>query len=95
MNLEIMLFRTIQEAINNVVKHAEATEVILSLKEESKVISLDISDNGKGFDIDEVKNQSLGLKALKSTVGSVNGVLEIDSAPGKGTLLKIRIPVTY
>lgn len=92
-NLKILLFRIIQEGINNIVKHAEASEVHIQLKEDNKILLLNISDNGKGFDAMNIQYKSLGLKALKSTVRSIDGNLEIDSKPGEGTSLKFKIPL--
>ena len=77
------------------VKHAEASEVSVQLIEKDKILHLNIYDNGKGFIQDEVRNKSLGLKALKSTLAAVDGILDIDSVPDKGTKVQIRIPVAF
>lgn len=92
-NLKISLFIIIQEAINNIVKHSEASEVIIQLKEKKKIIFMNIIDNGKGFDTVHVKQNRLGLNAIKTTANSVDGNLEIESTPGKGTVLKVSVPI--
>ena len=94
-NLEIILFRTTQEIINNIVKHAKASTADITLTEKDKELMLDISDNGVGFDPSLVGKKHLGLKALSSSIDSVNGHLHIDSQLGKGTKIEVRIPVPY
>jgi len=84
------LYRIAQELINNALKHAQATEIIVQLVQEHNRISLIVQDNGKGFDIkvlDESKNSGIGN--IRSRVQSLNGWLEITSDIGKGTEITI------
>jgi PAS domain S-box-containing protein len=92
--IEQELYRIAQESLNNVVKHAEAKEVQINVKYEDKSVSLEMMDDGKGFDI-ETASQSggLGLTGIKERVQQLAGSLEIESASGKGTRLTVRIPV--
>jgi signal transduction histidine kinase len=88
------LYRIAQEGLNNVVKHAEATQVRIHLKYSENNVSLEMIDDGKGFE-PEAANQSggFGLQGIKERVQQLGGVMKIDSAPGSGTHLSIRIPV--
>jgi PAS domain S-box-containing protein len=92
--LEQELYRIAQEALNNVVKHAQAKEVDVIIKYDDKSVSLEMIDDGQGFDI-EVASQSggLGLRGMQERVKQLGGSLGIESASGKGTRLTIRIPV--
>jgi len=87
------LFRIIQEALNNVVKHSEATTVKVDLKLCSNYISLVISDNGKGFNVAErIKtSQSRGIYNMKERVNLLNGEFYLKSEPGSGTTIETKI----
>ena len=89
---EINFYRIVQEGINNILKHSEATQasVMIRLIEENLIASL--WDNGKGFDIDEKKKSSgLGLTGILERTKSLGGWLELKSEPNEGTTLKIII----
>ena len=93
-NIETVLYRVIQESVNNVIKHAKATELDISMIKEINSISITIEDNGKGFEINRRKNfDGIGLKNIQSRVEYLKGSVEWDSAPEKGTLVAIYIPV--
>jgi signal transduction histidine kinase len=80
------------ELINNVLKHAQASEIMVQLVQEEKRVYLTIQDNGKGFDINKINAlTSSGLKNIRARVESYNGRLDIDSQPGKGTEIGIEI----
>ncbi len=94
---EINLFRIAQEAINNVVRHAEASQVDILLAWEADQVTLRIADNGRGFDLPEVMNasdkaQGLGLLGMQERASLFRGILTIDTAPGKGTVVTVHIP---
>jgi signal transduction histidine kinase len=94
-NIEIVLYRVLQECVNNVIKHAGATHLDISLIHDQDGISVTIEDNGKGFLIDEITDQAgLGLKNMKARVEYLKGEIDFDSTPGKGTLVAIHIPTT-
>ena len=88
------VYRFIQEALNNTLKHAEATEINIKLLKETKQIRIQIQDNGKGFDVSNKKtqNKSLGLQTLKHRVESLQGKLKIESS-NKGTQIIGIIPI--
>jgi signal transduction histidine kinase len=93
-----VLFRVAQEALINVVRHAHATLVKISISEISGVIRMEINDNGKSFHVEKTvlhKNpKRLGLIGMKERVELVGGSLTIESAPGKGTTVRAEIPST-
>jgi signal transduction histidine kinase len=94
-NIEIVLYRVLQECVNNVIKHAGATHLDISLIHDQDGISVTIEDNGKGFLIDEITDQAgLGLKNMKARVEYLKGEIDFDSTPGTGTLVAIHIPTT-
>jgi signal transduction histidine kinase len=95
--VEHHLLRIAQEAINNTVKHAVAQHVDVVLCYEPDAVVFSITDDGCGFNPDQVRTGGLGhfgLRSLKSRVGKIQSTLEIISAPGKGTTLRIRVPMT-
>jgi signal transduction histidine kinase len=89
------LYLAIKEVLHNVVKHAEATEVHVALKVEPKWLTLIISDNGKGFDPAKqvFAPGADGLRNLQSRLQQVGGTCTRESAPGKGTLVQMRVPL--
>jgi PAS domain S-box-containing protein len=93
-NEKLMIYRIVQEAINNALKHSKATIVTIKLKEQKNDISLKMEDNGIGFDVENIKKGS-GLKNIQNRVYLVDGSLNIDSKPGRGCTIWIKIPKTY
>jgi PAS domain S-box-containing protein len=90
-NQKLALFRIVQEALNNIVKHADATETIIELLIKDHIINLIIKDNGKGFDPKAVKNGA-GLNNIRNRVYLLNGTLTLDTQPGKGCALVVELP---
>lgn len=88
---ELLLYRIIQETVTNVVKHADASEVIVQLEGEGSLLSITIEDNGKGFDPEGLGEKGIGLKNLAYRIQVLNGTYEINSSPGKGTSVYIYI----
>ncbi|AXA04500.1 sensory box protein [Pseudomonas aeruginosa] len=90
----IGLFRILQEALTNVMRHAEAHTVQLRLLREGDELCLSVSDDGRGFDVATVgRGSSFGLVGMRERVLMMGGTLDIDSAPGEGTTLSVRIPL--
>ena len=91
------LFRVAQEALTNVARHAHATNVSLSIRENSGMVRMEISDNGRSFHVGNAllaKNpKRLGLVGMKERIEMVGGRLTIVSAPGKGTTVCADIPL--
>jgi signal transduction histidine kinase len=93
-NTEIMLYRIVQEMANNTLKHAEATVVHIDIVILPEQMSIDFSDNGKGFDVEqELAKKSIGLTSIRSRVNFLNGNLDIRSKPGEGVNYHIIIPI--
>ena len=92
---EINLYRTIQEAFNNIVKHSEATAAKISIQKVDKSLIINIQDNGKGFDheLAVVTSKSLGLRTMFERITSIGGKLKIENGVTKGTMILIRVPV--
>ena len=99
-SLRLCLFRIYQQAIHNVLRHAEATEVYIRFRWDADTIILEIEDNGKGFEVPRhwvqlVRQEHFGLAGLAERMESVHGKLEIVSALGNGTLVRAIVPRHY
>src|SRR5262249_4868889 len=93
-NIETVLYRVIQECVNNVIKHASATTLDISLIKDKDGISATVEDNGSGFDTtDKQKLNGMGLKNITTRIEYLKGTVEFDSNPGKGTLVALHVPV--
>jgi two-component system sensor histidine kinase UhpB len=87
------LFRILQEALTNIVKHAQATQVEVELFVSEQNISLEIRDNGKGIlPTDTLKPNSFGLQGMQDRVSAIHGWVEIDGAAGHGTTVMVVLP---
>ncbi|MFJ8246283.1 sensor histidine kinase [Peribacillus asahii] len=91
-NMEVALFRLVQEAVQNALKHAEPTLIQVKLSISKEMVSVSVKDNGKGFDVAVQKENSFGLIGMKERVDLLEGELTIDSSPKEGTLVLIQIP---
>ena len=91
--MEVALFRIIQEALQNVHKHAKATEVTIKIELKTAFASAVIKDNGEGFDTNIKKDGSFGLLGMRERVNMLDGKLTINSNLGKGTLILVQIPI--
>jgi ligand-binding sensor domain-containing protein/signal transduction histidine kinase len=92
--VEINLYRIIQEAVNNIVKHSLATEAKIEIKKKNKYIIFQISDNGIGFNKTDIvaKANNLGIISMKERVNLINGKFKLETRKGKGTTIYISIP---
>lgn len=93
-DLEVILYRVICEMINNTMKHAEASRVNLNIELKNDTIYVEYEDNGIGFIPEEVMDAEgggMGLSNIVSRIGSVKGIVDILSAPGKGTHITINV----
>ncbi|MGQ0457774.1 MAG: ATP-binding protein [Hyphomicrobium sp.] len=96
--IETALYRILQEALTNVVKHADATTVGIILEATNKEVRLIIEDDGKGFHWENVENLEsptvrLGLLGIRERLSLVGGALEVETAPGQGATLIIHVPL--
>jgi PAS domain S-box-containing protein len=89
--LELAIYRIVQEQLNNVVKHAEATRVLIVLRQMDNGLLLSVRDDGKGFDPGE-RAPGIGLENIRRRAVAMNGELKILSAPGKGCELVLEVP---
>ncbi len=87
------LIRVLQESLNNIQVHAQATHVTVSLHEAQKLVRLEIADDGCGFSPDEVSDTRLGLRIMRERIAQVRGTLTIQSEPGAGTRVIASVPV--
>jgi signal transduction histidine kinase len=91
-----VLFRVAQEALSNVVRHADATRVDLRIEEVSKAVRMQITDDGKSFDLEKMwhsgKSNRLGVLGMRERVEMVRGTFAIESEPGEGTSIHVQIP---
>ncbi len=93
-NMEIMLYRVIQEMINNALKHADAKHMTLNMQISPGKLEVEFSDDGKGFDLEEKRKlKSIGLTSIESRIRFLNGTLDVNSSPGKGTSYALSVPV--
>ncbi len=93
-SLEIAIFRLVQEFINNTMKHAQASQITVVIKQNNTVLHVILKDNGVGFNADNMTTfNGMGLRNVRSRVESYNGEVRFESAPGNGTLYKIDIPI--
>jgi two-component system, NarL family, sensor kinase len=91
---EIIVYRIIQELLNNIMKHAAATEATVQLVKEDGRLSIIVEDNGKGFDTALMKsNKGAGLISIQSRIDYLKGQLDIHSSPDKGTLVNIELNI--
>jgi len=88
---KINLYRILQECLQNIVKHAEATKVELDFEYGEGMLKIHINDNGQGFDVRKAK-KGIGQKNIKSRVQKLNGTWNVESAPGQGTAISVLLP---
>jgi signal transduction histidine kinase len=86
---EIIIYRIVQELLNNILKHAAATEAMVQLLKEEGRFNVIVEDNGKGFDAALLHNKGAGLTSIQSRVNYLKGQIDIHSEPGKGTLVNM------
>ncbi|MBC8080077.1 MAG: sensor histidine kinase [Gorillibacterium sp.] len=92
--IEDHLFRIVQEALSNALRHSKAAQLEIRLLVSGDSIRLTVRDNGVGFELDEKKHASYGLVSIRERVTELGGFLNIVTAPGMGTRMEIRIPLT-
>ncbi|GAB4417476.1 MAG: hypothetical protein OHK0039_27910 [Bacteroidia bacterium] len=88
--IELTVYRIIQELLNNVLKHSQATEALVQLNRHDALLTLTVEDNGVGFD-PQAARRGMGLDNLRSRVSYLQGEVQIDSAPGRGTAVYIEM----
>lgn len=90
-----IIFRIIQETLTNIMRHSGASSVTIDMKKTSAQLNIEVKDNGVGINENDMKaNRSLGILGMRERVSILNGTIKIEGAPGKGTRIKISIPVS-
>lgn len=90
--ISITLYRITQEALTNIIRHAGATVVHITLSDAERQITLTIEDNGRGMDVSQMNVKSLGIIGMRERTNSVGGKFSIESHPGQGTKVTVIIP---
>jgi signal transduction histidine kinase len=93
METETVLYRIVQEALTNVIKHAGAERVSIVLTQRDGGVRAVVEDDGRGFAADDVRDDALGVVGMRERVALVGGTLEVESAPGAGTTLAAYVPL--
>jgi signal transduction histidine kinase len=88
---EVALYYIAQEALNNVLRHASAKSVSVTLKQGYKYVIFEVADDGRGFDSTNLERGGLGLKNIEERVKQESGKLKISSKPGKGTIIRVTL----
>ena len=93
--VQLTAYRTAQEALTNISKHAQCSEVRIELSDAEDVLTLEIADNGRGIQPTErEKPKAFGLKGLQERARSVGGWLDVSSRSGEGTAITLTIPLS-
>ncbi|WP_308993754.1 ATP-binding protein [Mariniflexile litorale] len=96
---EINIYRIVQEAINNAIKYADSTHILVSMSHSENILSVVVDDNGKGFDPDKVENikngdGGMGMTFMRERIKYIDGRLFLNSEIGKGTRVTLNIPLS-
>jgi signal transduction histidine kinase len=89
----LLLFRTVQETLQNALKHAEAKQILVHIHDDKDYYYLSVTDDGRGFDDATLSSDSFGLRSIRERIEMLKGNLQIVSKPGSGTVVKLRIPI--
>jgi signal transduction histidine kinase len=93
-DIEEGLYRIAQEALNNTLRHAQARSVSVSLHRNKETITLEIADDGQGFDPEKVEEHfGFGLRGMEERAARMGGNLEVESSPGQGTRIKVEVSI--
>jgi len=90
---QVMLFRVLQEAIQNCIRHSGATSIQVSVRTGESEIYLDLEDNGKGFDPAAMEMKGIGMMNMRHRIGLMHGSIVWESVPSVGTKVGIRLPI--
>jgi two-component system sensor histidine kinase DegS len=91
--IEVMIFRSVQELLSNVIRHSQATQVKIQIDAAGGEVKISVDDNGKGFNVEMLaETTGMGLKVIKDRVDMIGGEMDIDSVPGQGTRVSFTMP---
>jgi signal transduction histidine kinase len=91
LDIRVVLYRIAQEALNNIVKHAGATQVVIALRFLPECVELVVADNGRGFDPTAVSAHSMGLGIMRERAASIEADLQVESVIGEGTKIIVQV----
>jgi signal transduction histidine kinase len=91
-HIETAAWYALSEALTNAVKHAHAAQVVVAMHQPDSRLVVEVRDDGRGFDLTTARG--LGLASLADRMSIVDGAMFVDSAPGRGTTLRVEIPLT-
>jgi signal transduction histidine kinase len=91
--IETALYRAAQEALANAARHASPSTVRITLRRAAEIVSLTVSDDGRGFDAAQAASSGLGLHTVRERAELLGGRAEVRSAPGAGTTVRLEIPL--
>ncbi len=91
--IETVLYRVVQEALTNVLKHASAERVSIVLRSRTGTVAVTVDDDGLGFEPTDVRDEALGLLGMRERLALVGGTLEVESSPESGTTIAAEVPV--
>ena len=89
--LELVIYRVAQEALTNVLRHAEASRCVVALASDAETIELTVTDDGRGLP-DRLDEDTIGIEGMRERALLAGGTLAIESSPGKGTVVRLRVP---
>lgn len=92
-NIEVAVFRLIQESITNAIKHGQSSSIWVKIEWLRDILNIVVRDNGRGFDKNEVRDKSFGLIGMRERIDLLKGEITINSTIGKGTTILFRIPL--
>lgn len=92
-NAELIIYRIVQELLNNAVKHAGCTEILTDLSQDEKSMTITVEDNGKGFSPPGQSKDGMGLSNIQLKVTALEGKIELTTEPGTGTTMTIELPL--
>lgn len=91
--MEVALFRIVQECLNNASRHSQSPKIRVELSQLENRVRLTVQDWGLGFNPQEVKGERFGLRGIRERVRLLGGTADINSAPGKGTIISVELPL--
>ena len=93
-SIEIVVYRVIQECVNNVIKHSKADRLDIAIIKDIDGLNVTIEDNGSGFNLSNLNHaKGIGMRNIRTRIEYLKGSLDIDTKPGKGTLIAFNIPI--
>jgi len=88
------MFRIAQESMTNVIKHSEASRVDIAMRVQADQVSLEVRDNGRGFDPAGPRGAAYGMTGMRERARQINATLDVESRPGQGTLIRVTAPLS-